>query len=247
MACGDSDGTSPDASPGVIDAAQTDSNLADAALDADNSICPGELLFTGEYVDWDSGPDAFLGIPDAEISLVASPDTTARTAPNGRVILCVPPDLGTASFSFIQPMYLPLRYTTTAEILGKGAFALRGLTENRIAALHETELQVTRDATRALVLVAIQDFQSQELGIPVIGASASLGADHDGAFVAGESGSYGAGNTLTNGLFVLFANVDAAEGTTTVTVTGPSGEPCTGPAAIEVAPGELAATTFTCM
>jgi len=30
--------------------------------DANNDFCPGEFLFTGEYVDWDSTDDAFLGV-----------------------------------------------------------------------------------------------------------------------------------------------------------------------------------------
>lgn len=245
LACGDSDGESADAAPDSIDAAPPDTAPADATVDAGGALCPDQLLFTGEYVDWNSTPESFLGIPDAEISLAGSADISARTAPNGRVILCVPPGQDTVTFSFTQPMYLPLRYTTTDALLQLGPFSLRGLTEERIAALYETELEVTRDAERALVLVAIQDFQGQDI-VPVLGASASLGVDNDGAFVANASGQYSAGDTLTNGLFVLFANVDATAGNTTVTVLGPDGIPCIGPAQIEVAPGELAATTFTC-
>ncbi len=69
--------------------AHVDSDL-DAPVDA---LCGADLLYTGEYVDWDSSDDEFLGIFNADWSV--NGDTHAhsseKTPPNGRFILCVDP------------------------------------------------------------------------------------------------------------------------------------------------------------
>jgi hypothetical protein len=67
-ACGDDGGTT----------------FEDAAL-ADP--CAPEMTFTGELLDWDSNDTTFVGVPGVTFSVGAA---SAKTAPNGRFMLCIP-------------------------------------------------------------------------------------------------------------------------------------------------------------
>lgn len=236
--CGD-DGpgdAEPDAAPAV------DAASPDAA-----GSCPGQVLFTGSYQDWDgnsAGPNNTLGTVVTE---VADPDnSTTITAPNGRVTLCLPGDQ-TSQVTFTKDEYLPLRYTFDPESVGT-AFEIPGLTPARADELF-TQLGITRDPLLAQVLVAVR-FETgnpEAVGDAAMGARVTLGNASAGAFTPDEGGVLGAGDTLAGGAFVLFVNTELAGDTTTVTITATDLElGCNGPDRINLAAGEIAVTTFSC-
>lgn len=204
-------------------------------------MCGTQLLFTGEYVDWDSSQANFRGIFDTQVAAQSDPGDAVTTAPNGRVILCLPASGGSV-VTFTHPDYLPVRYTVEPAAVD-GPFSIRGLTPDRADALFTTELSVTQDEAAAQVLVAVRSYPG---GTPVAGAQVSIGNQNVGSFTDTGDGTYGPGDTLAGGDFVLFANVETTGGSTTVSVTPPPGTTCEGPSTIDVAAGEIAVTTFSC-
>lgn len=220
----------------------SDAGPDDAAPDA-SGPCPGELLFTGGYVDWDSTNQAFDGVEFATLLEVANPQNTAMTAPNGRGALCLP--AGVVSLvDFFQGEYLQLRYTVSPQATALGGFEMRGLTQARADALFADDLGLGRDPSKAQVLVAVQVYPE---GIPAAGAQVTLGNESAGAFVNNGTGRYVAGNAVTSDYFVLFANVDiVGTGKTQVSVTPPQGMTCVGPDTIELVADAISATTFGC-
>lgn len=235
---------------GPADAAPPDAGSADAGIDAgvpDAGPCPGQVLFTGSYQDWDdnsAGPSNTLG------TVVAQADdpenATTITAPNGRVTLCLPAD-ETSLVTFTKDEYLPLRYTFAPPSNRGTAFEIQGLTPARADDLF-TELGLTRDPLLAQVVVAVryEALNPEAVGDAVEGARVALGNAAAGAFTPDEGGVLGAGDTLAGGAFVLFANTEPFGATTTVTVTPPPGWLCPGPDSISLVAGELAVTTFAC-
>ena len=208
---------------------------------ADAGMCGAQLLFTGEYVDWDSTPADAMGIYDAQVAAQSNPDGAVSSAPNGRVILCLPASAGSV-VTFTHPDYLPVRYTVAPAAVD-GPFSIRGLTPARADALFSTELGITRDVAAAQVLVAVRSYPG---GTPVSGAQVSIGNQNVSSFTDTGDGTYGPGDTLAGGAFVLFGNVETTGGSTTVSVTPPPGTTCDGPSTIDVAAGEVAVTTFSC-
>ena len=234
--CGD-DGT-----PVEIDAMQS-------------SVCPGQLLLTGEYVDWDSTVANFDGIEDTMVTEVGNASNTATTAPNGRLILCLPSGV-TSTLDFAQGSYVPLRYTATPEVMTSGVFALKGFTPARATALFTDDLgDIAVSDQRAHVLVAVFEVEDPVPPLlqaaaspPAIGAQVAIGNGNDGSggFTDNGTGTYAAGTTLTDDRFVFFPNVEIAGGTTTISLTAPAGKTCDGPGSIPVIAGRIAATTFAC-
>lgn len=242
--CGSDNSPATDASPPRVDGG-VDAGL-DAGGELDAGVCRGQTLFTGSYQDWDgnsAGPSNTLG------TVVAQADDAQNSitinAPNGRVVLCLPagePSLVT----FTNDDYLPLRYTFEPASAAT-AFDIPGLTPARADELL-TGLGITRDPLLAQVIVAVrtETDNPEAVGAPVEGASVTLGNASAGTFTADDGGVYGAGDTLAGGSFVLFANTEPGSGTTTVTVTPPTGLVCTGPERLDLVAGEIAATTFAC-
>jgi hypothetical protein len=238
-------GCGPDDSP-ASDAAPRDAALdaaADGAVDA--GACGDLALFTGSYVDWDGNSEAPTNTIDTLVSEAGSQRSVRITAPNGRVVLCVP-DGAPSVVTFTHPDYVSLRYTFDPAAAGT-AFDIRGLTPARADELFTT-LGVTRDLAVAQVIVAVRrEAASPEgVGAAVTGARVSLGNASAGSFTAASDGTYGAGDTLAGDAFVLFTNTELGGGTTAVTVTPPAGVTCVGPDSIAVAAGEIAVTTFAC-
>jgi hypothetical protein len=237
---------------GPADGAPPDATGADAGIDAgapDAGPCPGQVLFTGSYQDWDgnsTGPSNTLG------TVVAQADdpenATTITAPNGRVVLCLPAD-ETSLVTFTKDEYLPLRYTFAPPPPNRGtAFEIQGLTPARADELF-TELGLTRDPLLAQVIVAVRYKASnpEAVGDAAEGVRVGLSNASAGTFTPDEAGVLGAGDTLAGGAFVLFANTEPVSETTTVTVTPPPFVECVGPNLVSVAAGEIAVTTFTCV
>lgn len=67
--------------------------LKDAAIDAVPDAA--WVLYTGEYVDWDSSNTTFCGIFDATFQVHGEPSRVDHTNPNGRFMLNVQPDAPT--------------------------------------------------------------------------------------------------------------------------------------------------------
>lgn len=220
-----------------------------------SSVCPGQLLFTGEYVDWDSTVANFDGIEDTAVTEVGNPGNTATTAPNGRLILCLPSG-ATSTLDFAQSAYVPLQYTAAPEVMTAGVFALEGFTPARAATLFNDELGgIAVDDQRAHVLVAVFEVEDPVPMLlqaspspPAVGAQVAIGNGNGGSggFTDNGSGTYVAGATLTDDRFVFFPNVEIAGGMTTISVTPPAGTTCDGPSSIPVIAGRIAATTFAC-
>lgn len=239
--CSD-DGPPIDSGPPVVvpDAA------LDAAVDANAEVCPGQVLFTGSYQDWDgnsAGPNNTLGTVVAQASDVQN--TTTINAPNGRVALCLPADR-TSLVTFTNADYMPLRYTFYPASAGT-AFDIQGLTPDRADELLIT-LGLTRDPLLAQAMVAVRyaGANREAVGDAVEGARVTLGNASAGVFTPDESGVLGAGDTLAGAAFVLFANTEPVSETTTVTVTPPAGVTCLGPDTVSLTAGEIAVTTFAC-
>jgi len=211
----------------------------DSGPDAYNPCGAGEVYFTGEYVDWDSTEEDFLGVAFATVAEVADPTNTSETAPNGRGSLCLP-DSGAPVVTFTQSLepYLPARFTVHPAAAAAGPYSAHGLTPTRADALFG-QLGVSRDEARVQVVVEVRSYPSFE---PVIGATVAVGAA-DG-FTPDGSGAWVAGATTTHDAHVLFPNVDPAQ-PPSVTVTAP-GRNCSGVTSLAVAAGELAFTTFAC-
>jgi len=240
-------GASPDARPAD---APVDAVGVDAGPDAFDR-CPGELTFTGDYVDWDSSEQSFHGIFDAELHEVDDPGNSARTAPNGRGVLCVTPGVDT-DVAYSHPDYLPMVFSMDAAAMAAGPFSTKGLEPARADSLFGDELSLTRNPAAAVALIEVRRFPGGE---PVVGATVTLGNGHDGVFTRDAAAAWQPGATITDDAWVLFTNVDGAGqvdgdggsyGTTSVTVTPPDGTSCVGRPAIALGAGGIAATTFAC-
>jgi hypothetical protein len=218
----------------------------DAAIDANTEVCPGQVLFTGSYQDWDgnsTGPNNTLGTVVTQASDVQNATTIG--APNGRVVLCLPAD-STSLVNFTNDDYLPLRYTFDPAT-AVTAFDIQGLTPER-ADEQLVALGITRDPLLAQVIVAVRmaTANPEAVGEAVRGARVVLGNGSAGIFTPDETGVLGADDTLAGGAFVLFANTEPVSETTTVTVTPPAGVTCVGPDLISLTAGAIAVTTFAC-
>ncbi len=242
-ACGDdSGGTNPDSALPVPDAATPDSNAFDAPIDA-FVPCFGQALFTGEYVDWDSTPMSFLGIPDATATEVGNPGNTATTAPNGRVILCLTPNAD-ADVTFTQASYLPMTFSAHADIIPLGmGYSTKGLTPARATSL-AAELSVA-SFTGTQVLVELKEFAAET---PTSGVTVDLaGNTYEKAFALNDSGQWIESTTSGAAGYVLFTNVvDDGDGSAALTVTPGGGVTCTARSTVTLVDGGIAATSVHC-
>ena len=231
--------------PGTPDAGDPPMGDAGTAVDAtpvDAGPCPGGMLFTGGYEDWDSTPEMFDGIDFATLTQADDAGNTTMTAPNGRSTMCLPDRQ--VAVEFTHPQYLDLRYTASPDAVNAGSYDVVGLTPARIDELFTTEFGLVRDIQTAQALIAVRIYPG---GQPAVGATVALGNGNGGAYVDSGNGVYGAGDTLANGPFVYFANVDIAGGTTSVQVTPPAGATCSGAPTIELVADSIAATTIACV
>ena len=196
---------------GAIDAS------ADAPLDAARGNCDaGEVESQGDWTDWDSTDQQFMGIFDAEISEGAN---ASRTAPNGRAIICLAAGAD-HTLAFSHPDYLPMSAALDAGNLGR-VYSARGLTPARADDLFSTELGLTRDPAAGQIHVQLP-----------AGATANIDTTAAGE-VASPDASY-----------AFFANVPP--GGVGLTVTPPSGQSCTAVDTLDVTAGVIAFTAVSC-
>lgn len=212
-ACSDDTGGDVDA---AVDAP------VDVAIDTPDGPCGAGYQMTGEYIDWDSPVPTFDGVEDAVWTLTTPPGTSATTAPNGRVIICLPRSTVTltvvhtpappATEAYVRALFVADPAVLSA---AGGIFSARGLKTADASARYGAIMSgMTFDAARAHVFV-------HKRGAPTavtLGAQASYvsDGDNDTTWEAGAAGT-----------FVLFPNVPVGNGTATLggTFTGPTSIP----------------------
>jgi hypothetical protein len=199
-ACSGGSGNTTDAPVSPVD------GLPDAV-----APCPAANLLTGEYIDWDSSDAAFKGIFDGSFTVDGAPSKTDKTSPNGRFELCSQVTT-TAKLLIDGPGVGPTGYVDGAVIIeravldGGGFYSMRSFTQARAIEFYQTQIiENGFDATRAHLLVHVVG-TPRPLVLDTVAASTALTA--------------GAWSRSTTGSEVLFANLDPALGTATVTVAG---------------------------
>lgn len=192
---------------------------ADAPPDAPQGNCDdGEVESQGDWTDWDSTDQDFLGIFDAMIS---SGGESAQTAPNGRAIICLTAG-SDHTLSFSHPDYLPMTAELDATNLGE-VYSVHGLKPARADDLFASELSLTRDTAAAQILVELP-----------AGAGASIDTTSAGEF------------SVPSADYLFFANVPVGGGSTALTITPPNGQSCRAVDSLALAAGVIAFTAVVC-
>jgi hypothetical protein len=207
-ACSDDTGGDVDA---AVDAP------TDVAIDVADGPCGAGYQMTGEYIDWDSTASTFDGVESSTWTLTTPPGTSATTAPNGRIIICLPRSTVTLSVTQTATPYIEARFVADPAVLAVpgGIFSARGLKmADATTEYNAIMVGMTFDTAAAHVLV-------YKRGTPTavtLGAQASFVSDgtDDLTWTAGATGT-----------FVLFPNVPVGNGTGTLggTFTGPTSIP----------------------
>jgi hypothetical protein len=168
-------------------------------------------MFTGEFVDMESGNALFCGILGAQFTVHGDATRTDSSNPNGRFMLTLVParrtqvDITppTAQSECSQPKSTyshPGIIIADSDVINAGAmYSARMYTEADAASF-------APDAAKAQVLVHVEGTQR----------AVSITGTH-GATMAFDGTSWAAGATGVN---VLFPNVDVGGGTTTITMAG---------------------------
>ncbi len=118
------------------------------SADASLGVCQGKVGLYGEYVDWNSSEQSFLGVFEAEVS--GSSITTFSTPPNGRMETCSSAD-ATTVVTALHPDYLPMSMTLYAPDDAEN-FTARGLKTSERQAF-ESELGVSLSDVSILLQV----------------------------------------------------------------------------------------------
>lgn len=225
------------------DLPRIDSGVPDAApFDAEN-LCPGAVTFEAFAGNLESGAAEF----EVELAEVGDPGNSASSAPNGRIVLCLPDADGAVRAE--KADYLSRVDALPAEVAAhfnpEGiAYPLFVITEAAADTLY-TDLGTTLMAGDAQVVVSVLEVPA---GTPLAGATVEIDKADTGQFVRDDSGDFTAGNQVTGGGLVLFANVPIAGGDVEVTVTPPGGfrGSCTGPTTLSLSAGEMSGALFAC-
>ncbi|MBE7448415.1 MAG: hypothetical protein HS111_05885 [Kofleriaceae bacterium] len=205
----------------------------DVAIDGpDAAGCGADYQMTGEYVDWEStsGVD-FDGVEEAVWTVIGDAGRTATTAPNGRIIICLPRTTVTLTVNHTPaqggPLYVPALFVADPAVLSPAGamFSARGLrradADDRYG---EIQAGMTFDASAGHVLVV-------KRGAPT---ALAIGASPSFVSAGVDDPTWEPGDTGTFTLFPNLAGVPAG-GAGTVTLTGTF----TGPTTIPVDQGKL--------
>ncbi|HEU5059483.1 MAG TPA: hypothetical protein VFU21_23275, partial [Kofleriaceae bacterium] len=225
------------------DLPRTDGGPPDATpIDAEN-LCPGAVTFEAFAGNLESGAAEF----EVELSEVADPGNSATSAPNGRIVLCLPDadsDLRAEKTDYLSRVDA-VPGAVAAHFDPEGiAYPLHVISQAAAETLY-TDLGTTLMAPDAQVVVSVIEVPA---GTPLEGATVEIDKADTGQFARDETGSFAAGNQVAGGGLVLFANVPLAGGDVEVTVTPPDGfrGTCTGPATLPLTAGEMSGAVFAC-
>lgn len=246
-ACGDDGQPAADSSLPVVDANGTadarlgDARVHDARVDA-FVPCFGQQLFTGEYVDWDSTPKSFLGIPDTTVAEVGNETNSVTTAPNGRAILCLNNGVN-ADVSFTHTDYLPLMFSAHADVTTRGnGYSTKGLKPTRATQLASELGLGALSGTQVLVEVRNMNTGAAGVGVTVGLVGQTVGA----AYAMDAAHQWSPGDVVLAGGFVLFTNVADTNGEVTLSVSPAASETCTARTTVTLQDGGIAATSVHC-
>lgn len=219
-ACSDDTGGDVDA---AVDAP------TDVAIDVPDGPCGAGYQMTGEYIDWDS-PTAmgFDGVEDSVFTMTTSPNTSATTAPNGRIIICLPRTPiqltvvhtpGSGPKLYVDALFLadPAVLSPTA-----GIFSARGLKiANANTSYNAISNGMTFDTAAAHVFV---HKRGTATALTLGGATSYVSdGDNDTTWTAGDTGT-----------FTLFPNVPVG-----ITGMATLGGTFTGPTTIPLQAGKI--------
>lgn len=213
--CGSSDPASPDAAGpaadamAVVDATPIDAGPADAF-----NPCPGAATFEIGVVDWVTGEN-LPGVIAEE-----GKGNAASSAPNGRVVVCVPAS-GPVNVRFSKAEYVNRVHTTSVEAIAAQyatgvAPSFRMLKTTDADGLY-SGVTLSRDGAKTTVIAMPTNANT---GLPLAGATVSMAATNEGAFVPQGAGVVLGSATAADGK-LLFLNTDLGSGATDVSVTGP--------------------------
>ncbi len=229
-ACGSGDdGASSDAAAAVDAEVAVDAPIPDAGTPDAFDPCPGETTFEIGVVDWTTGEN----LPGVIVE--ESEGNGASSAPNGRVVVCVPAT-GLVNFRFSKTDYVDRIHTTTVEAIAAQyasgvAPSFRMLTESDADSLY-TGIMSTRDVGRTTFIAMPTNANTGE---PLAGATVSIDAANDGSYVPQGAGLVLGDESLTDGKVVML-NTDLGKANTTeIVVTGPGS--CEIPSAISLEAG----------
>jgi hypothetical protein len=237
-ACGDDEVDDDDGDRPTID-----SGIPDAApFDAEN-LCPGAVTFQAFAGDLESGDATF----EVEVSEVADPGNSATSAPNGRVVLCLPDADGAIRAE--KADYLPRVDALPGEVAGhfgqeSSPYPMLVISEAAADTLYG-DLGTTLMAGDAQVVVSVVEVPA---GTPLAGATVEIDKADTGQFARDASGGFADGNEVAGGGLILFANVPIGGGDVGITVTPPDGfrGTCSGPATLDLTAGEMSGALFAC-
>ena len=235
-ACGD-DEVADDGVPPI------DSGIPDAGVDAEN-LCPGAITFEAFAGNLESGSAEF----EVEVTEVADPGNSASSAPNGRVVLCLPQDTDSEIRAEKTDYLTRVDAVTTGVftiLTGAGQpYPLFVIAQAAAETLY-TDLGTTFMAGDAQVVVSVLEYPA---GTPLTGATVEIDKADTGTFTRDGVGGFADGNAVAGGGLVLFANVPLAGGDLEITVTPPDGfrGTCTGPATLGLTAGEMSGALFAC-
>lgn len=210
----------------ATDAAVDATDAAIDAVDAPGGPCPGEVHFTGVYLEWDS-TGSIPGINASTWTVRGQPTRTDMSAPNGRVDLCLA-STGTSTLDATESTHVSALYVADPAVFqpANTIFEVKGITTTRADSFY-TSLGTTFNAQAGHVLV-------EHMGTPI---PLSLGAGGTAYAVDGvDDNTWTAGNT---GGLVLFVNVPIAAQTTLTSTSA-----FTGPTTLPLEAGKLTITSI---
>ena len=190
---------------GCSDDANTPDGRPDGAADApidSAGACAGAEPFTGELIDADSSPTAFLGVFDALFAHRGEPGCTARTAPNGRFIMTLPAADAIVDVDAPDPYLDGAVVLPLATAMVTDDYSFRALTEARAMELNFLLGQNYDNQLGMLMVWQAVDHDSFAL----TGAEMPIGTEDGSDWAPGNAARY-----------ILFTNV--IPGTQTLTAT----------------------------
>lgn len=220
-----------------------DAGPPDAGVDAEN-LCPGALTFEAFAEHLKAGTAEF----DVAVSEVANPSNVKTSAPNGRVVLCLPADadseLRAEKADYLSRVDRVPRAVAALFSPDTIPYPLFVISQADFAGL-AADLAFDVDASAAQVVVSVI---AADGGAPLIGATVAIDKANDGAVTRDKGGEFTAGDQIAVGGLVLFPNVPLAGGDVEITVTPPDSfrGTCSGPATLGLTAGEMSGALFAC-
>jgi hypothetical protein len=207
----------PHAKPDAAVDAKVDAKL-DAAIDS-GPCSAGQVLFTGEYVDWNSTTASFCGVFSATLAEDSDPQDSDMTAPNGRFKLCVP---GTARTRI--DITNPSGASPCDPSPGSYSTTMPGITIADPAVIATGQIISYRDFTTTVAATLNLTAGDAQLFVHVDGTAAAITLSEASAgsamYFDGTTWSTMMPATIVN---VFYPNLDPTPGSVTVTMTGATG------------------------